>query len=814
MKRSTFFPVIAFVLLASFVYVGCGAKETSQTEPIVENIKEQTSRDIDTPLSPEAALKDKPQSPEAALKDKPRSPEAELKDKPRSPEAALKDKPRSPEAELKDKPQSPEAALKDKPRRSPEAELKDKPRSPEAELKDKPQSPEAALKDKPRRSPEAELKDKPRSPEAELKDKPQSPEAALKDKPRRSPEAELKDKPRSPEAELIEKSPSVSEKDVKSEEITSEQKTKVEQIKIEIPQDSVLHLIPETALNVIYCPSLFELDDKINLLVTNLMPQAGPAPEFLAQILAGAFGAGFESLAELEEIGLDLNADFAIFMTSLDPPSLSAAVHLTDPDAIKQVIEAEAEGSEPIQYNGQTYYSSAEDSGSFAILDNTLIFSQQPEICENVIDIKSGSQQSIIQHPDYVLFLTNIMKGTEQISGFINLESIIDSFGEALKEELQSTLDTIQSDPAAMQSVPFIEGMFSKAVEFLEELKSFSMSIQIDGTDVQLNHFLKFIDGGKIHNALEQMAPDELGLINDLPNSSVLSGGFKGNSELFYKWSLYWLQAMSSDADGFNISSENIDTFFEEMKGFYDALADEWSFSVNLRDTFIPDYMVIYDLKDEQKMQTYMDEQFLEQMQKGVQLIRDSMGDSPQLSMYDGVYVGNPIIYNEVEIKTFVFPNFHVAFQDVPPDMAMFFPEEWEWSYAISEGQLFLGFGGPQQIQAALDSKAKVTESIVENVSYQNLIGKLGTENNLLLGISPLTIAKSVLNIVAEADPGDPADMQMVSAILMGIPENYSIGISAKVGDGGIGTSLLLTLGDFKQLIGTVMMMSGMGMMQ
>ena len=113
-----------------------------------------------------------------------------------------------------------------------------------------------------------------------------------------------------------------------------------------------------------------------------------------------------------------------------------------------------------------------------------------------------------------------------------------------------------------------------------------------------------------------------------------------------------------------------------------------------------------------------------------------------------------------------------------------------------------------------LTVKAKITESIAESVSYQNLIAKLGTDNNLLIGISPLTIAKSIMNIVSKAEPDGAAEMQMIVNLLAGIPENYSIGISGKVQDNGIDGKLLITLGDFKQLITTFSMLAGMGPMQ
>jgi len=259
----------------------------------------------------------------------------------------------------------------------PDQETVDGSESPEAELKEQPHSPEEELED-PEHTAEAELTEKPHSLEAELKEKPHSPEAELED-PEHTAEAELTEKPHSPEAELKEKSHSP------EEETHTETKPEVAVLTPEIPEDSVLHLIPEQTIGLIYCPSLLELDYRINTLVTDLIP-TDEAPEVLARTLANTFGAGFESLAELEEIGLDLDQDFAIFITTLDPPHISATVHLTDPEAMKQVIDAESEGSAPTEYNGVTYWSATGGDGQFAILENILVFSQSARVCECAID--------------------------------------------------------------------------------------------------------------------------------------------------------------------------------------------------------------------------------------------------------------------------------------------------------------------------------------------------------------------------------------------------------------------------------------------
>ena len=584
---------------------------------------------------------------------------------------------------------------------------------------------------------------------------------------------------------------------------------KSEAVPLEIPKDSVLHLIPETTLGVIYCPSLLDLDDRINAVASDLVPQAGESPELLSQILAEAFGAGFESLAELEVIGLDLNQDFAIFLTSLDPPSLSATVHLTDPDAMMQVIETEAEGSEPVQYNGETYWSTPEGSGSFAILENILVFSQQPEICQNVIDITKGTMKSIVANQDYASFLTNIMKGADQLAAYFNLESIIAPFAEQLKEELQVTIDTIESDPAAMAAAPMVENMFNKVVEIVEELKSISATLQVEGTDVQLAPFLQFKTDGKIQEALKEMAPDELVHLNDLPNQGFINGAFQLNAKQFYEMNVSWLEYFLENDTELN---EAFAELLEQMEEIYESMGDEWSFSVNFSDSFMPDYLVVGEMKDEQKLRTYMDEKFLELFQKSMQIMKDKLGDSPQMSMYDGAHVGNPVMHNGVEIKSFIFPNLGAAFTDVP-DAANLMPQEMHWSYAFSEGLFYFAIGDTEQIKSALDSKAKVSESISENVSYQKLIQKLGIDNNMLFGISPIAMAKSAMNLAAKADPNAAAEIGMFSGILMGITESYSIGFSSKVRDGGVGAKLLITLGDFKQLINTFVMMSGMGMM-
>ena len=583
---------------------------------------------------------------------------------------------------------------------------------------------------------------------------------------------------------------------------------------VEIPSGSVLHLIPKHTAGIIYCPSLNALNNRVNMLAMDLMPTT-ENPEVIAKILARTFGAGFESLSELEEIGLDMNQDFAIFMTSLNPPDLSATVHLIDPTAMKQVIDAESEGSAPIEYNGVTYWNAAGGGGSFAIIDNTLVFSRSSEVCESVIDTYNKTKPSVTSNPDYQAFLSDISVGTAQLAVHFDLESVAPVLSASLEEESELMQDGLESDPGAMAAAPFLKSMFDMVTNILGQLKSLSATLEVAGTDVKLAPFLKFQSNSRIQNALKEMAPHELTLLGELPSPAFMNGALQGKPELMIEMSMFWLRMLSQDSDP--EQAEMLASLVKQTEDFYEALDEEWTFSANFSDSVIPDYLVIYGLKDEQKAKTYMEKGLLKQLQDAMALARNMVGDVVSLNMYEGAYQGEPLLHNGVEIKSYVFPNFSSAFGEMPPEVAGLMPNEWHWYYAITGDHLFMVMGSEELMKMALDNKSGVGTAPVFSAepSYEKLVTTLDLESNLFFAMSPMTLVKSLLPILAKSvDPNSAAALQMMSGLFMNLPENYSIGFSAKVEDDGIGAKLLLTLGDFKQLIQTFAMIQGMGQMQ
>ena len=567
-----------------------------------------------------------------------------------------------------------------------------------------------------------------------------------------------------------------------------------------VPNSSILNLIPKETLGVVYCPNILEADNRINALMTELSPESEtleiPAKAlahiFPAELLTDIFVDKLEGLTDFEKIGLDLNQDFAIFITSLQPLHLSALMRLTDPEVMKGVIEAE--GSTPTEYKGVTYWNTTKGNQSFAILGNTLVFSMPAGACENVIDTHNGTGQTITQNPNYSTFLADILAEDDQVGVCFDITILTATLDRPLGEALESITDTLkEGDEASKTVASFLDDMSVEQVEFIEQLLSISTRIEIEGTNLQIKPFLKFGSDSEFLKILEERS-NELAFLDELPNRAVTNGAVQGCPRLLNELSRLWLPILPDKTPE---KQAQQDSLLEQVKDFHESLVDQCSVSITVGDNISPDYLFIYELKDEHAAKVYMDEVFLEQLND------------------QGIHVGKSIMHNRVEIKSYIFPSLKEALPEgLPEEISGLIPTEWHWSYAFTDGQLLFAAGtGPESIRMALDRKVGNGERFSDHPSYQKLVENLGIDNNIFVAISPTIAAKNSAPIIGRMDP-DNAGMQIIAGLFMNLPENYSIGLSAKARDGGIGAKLFIDLGDFKQFIQMMTMMGQMVQMQ
>ena len=560
---------------------------------------------------------------------------------------------------------------------------------------------------------------------------------------------------------------------------TDDSSHKSESILVPVSTDSVLHLIPEQTLGLIYCPHPLDLDNRINTLKTELLSEA-QASDVSIGILSDILGSQFKSLIALEEI-FNLSRDFAIVLTHLEPLQFVVLAHLRDPETIKQIIEKATTEDERTAYKGITYWNDSEDGEIIAILDDILIFTKQREVCENVIDTYNGTIKAITKNPDYVSFLTDISEDDDQLALYFDVESTIAALDKPLEEELQVVVDKLEDVNEDEDIAPLFEGVSEKGSAFIKQVRFASVRLQMEGTDVQIKPFLKFQNGSEFMKVFEE-ASDELDFLGELPDRTIINGAFQGSPQFLTDISTSWFTFFpKSNHPEAKAQQEEL---LKQMKHFYKSLADRWSFSLSFGDTLLPQYLFIYELKDEKSAKTYMDETLLEKLS------------------YTGAYQSKSIMHNRVEIKSYIFPNFKV---DLPAELPVaddliptdLMPTEWHWYYAFTEGQLLFTMGtSPTSMIAALDRKAGIGNRFSEHLSYQPLAETLGTDNNVLLAISPTVALKNLSQKLGEIIPS----LQLFSTVITSLPDTYSINLAAKAQDNGIDANLFLNLGDFKQL--------------
>ncbi|RKU30285.1 hypothetical protein C6497_04820 [Candidatus Poribacteria bacterium] len=549
---------------------------------------------------------------------------------------------------------------------------------------------------------------------------------------------------------------------------------------IDIPKKSVLQLIPDNTLALIYCPSLKLLNNKINIMVSELMSQEDSEMELLAKIIAYAIGLDFERLDSLEELGLDFEKDVVVFFTSFDPVHISTALHLKDPEIMKELITSEAEDLPSNTYKGATYWSTIDGMKNFAILDEYFLFSQQIDVCINMIDIRNGTIESKKPNQDYEIFLSDVLNNSNDISYFYDSIGIKTSPHRSLMEELESDKGNFEGQNNQRLKMIYNKFFGSVGTYLNDKFQSISGSVQFQETDIILKQFLHIENESKLLDTDGIIMMGENGYYQ-LPETSILKGSIQGSPELIGMMSKLLLYNFPKDTPE---QSDKLGHLQQELQLFHSSMVDGVQGSVNFEDSLLPDYLFIYDVKDEMKAKTYIDVDF-----------------SEAISGFYGAQKGVPIIHTDVEIGSYVFPELIPTIAKKEPNQSEILPFEWNLYYAFKNGKLYFSMASePMMLKLALDKNAltRIESSISE--SEQKLIDNLDTDSNILLLFSPIIAVKKIMPLLAKMDMPGAYSLNAYTVMFDSLPDNYSIGFSAKTEAEGINTKLMITLGDFKSL--------------
>ena len=568
-----------------------------------------------------------------------------------------------------------------------------------------------------------------------------------------------------------------------------------------VDPDSVLSVIPSDVNGLIYIRNPLALNDEINALLAELV-QGEPPQEIIAEILADTFGAGFESLEELEELGLDLDKDFCVFFAGTKPLIPCAAVHVKDPEAIKQVIDAESDVGNTVEYNGMTY-NTTEGGGAFVILGDFMVYSGISAVCEKAIDTHKKSLPSIGMNPDYASLKLDPSLERNDILAYFPMAPIVEMLAEAangMKGEFEE-LEASVPDPAGLTMV---SKMMDWGIQFLDQATTLSLTVELNGTDLQISPFLKFKEGSEAQTYFRSV-PTELTHLEYLPRTTFANSMMQFEKEMWIDLTVDIMKLFAPtdpNADNQGVE-ETTQDFLKALTDFYAPLGEEASSSFSFSGSLMPDMVFINDIVNEKHVATYMKEDYLTYIAAAASLYK-SMGAADAANMYDGASAGPSEEYNDVEIMSFTLPNISAGFAEMPPDMAALIPVKWDIYYAISDGKLLTSLAATTQpIKDALDRIAGIGIAAENGMGHGKVIDTLTLKNNWILTMSPIALVDGVLGATAQSMP----EAGIFRMMFQNSPKVHSIGIAGRNRDGGVQAKIFVALADLKDLInaGTIM---------
>ena len=529
---------------------------------------------------------------------------------------------------------------------------------------------------------------------------------------------------------------------------------------ISVHPDSVLSVIPGDANGLIYIRNPLALNEEINALFAELM-QGDPPEEIIAGILADTFGAGFESLEELEELGLDLGRDFCVFFAGTKPLVPCAAVHVKDPEAIRLVIDAESDVGNTVEYNGVAY-NTTEEGGAFVILGDFLVYSRIPAVCEKAIDTHKKALPSIGMNADYASLELDPSLEQNDIIVYFTMAPIVEMLTE-VANDMKSGMDALAASVPDPAGFAMVSNMMDFGIQFIDQATTLSLIVELNGTDLQISPFLKFKEGSDAQTYF-RTAPAELTHLDYLPQSAAANVLMQFQKETWIDLTVDIMKMLvpsDPNADNQGIE-ETTQEFLDVLSDFYEHIGEEASGSFNYSGSLMPDMVFINDIVNEKQMTTYMKEDYLTYIAAAASLYK-SMGAKDAANMYAGASAGPSEVYNDVEIMSITLPNISAGFAEMPPDMADLIPEKWDIYYAINDGKLLTSLAATTQpIKDALDRIAGIGNSAENDMGHGKVIDTLTLKNNWMCTISLITLVKEMFQVFAQSDPQAGPFLQML----------------------------------------------------
>ena len=556
--------------------------------------------------------------------------------------------------------------------------------------------------------------------------------------------------------------------------------------------DTSLGVVPHDAIGLIYAQSLKDLNQEISDLMSKMNPATTADQDVVAGVLSDIFEGGFESLADLEGYGFDLEQDFVLYVhqiPSVTEPLFSAIVRVANQDTVLQMIKAESGEVQSIDYNGVNYIKIVEESACFSFLDDVMIYSEHHEVCEKTIDVYQKKTPSILENHS---FTDNLDLGdvSNDLVGFIDRHLFPDS------SEL--------AESAGVMQLLLTASNMSSLFGFFDQIQSVTLTVQHDTGEFLITPAIQLAPDSEIGNLFSSTKNDFSEILKFLPEQSSVNVGV--GSELYKYLSNFGMQRLAelNVLESDNPATADVQLLFEDLEQsveeFLNLVDDEVGMAMNFSGSVIPAQTFVFRIIDETKIIASLEGQF-----KKLNAFLQAVG----MSKTDVASVDNVVeVYEGVEIKKINYNNLLTVMLDsglnptgedfMPPELQNLMPDNYYYYYGIANGFLVASSAGTSSsIKSMIDRIFEFENGFDRSDGYTRIMDKLDADGNMILALSPVTLINQGIKVMASS--GNP-NAGMMAVMFANMPQTYPVGTSVSSNDNVIKLRLFVSLLDLKDL--------------
>jgi len=322
----------------------------------------------------------------------------------------------------------------------------------------------------------------------------------------------------------------------------------------------------------------------------------------------------FEKLDVLETAwGMDLSQDAAVFLYQNsndedEDPLFSVAIHLADEQDFQNMLEKESVQTLEKKYGELSYQTliAKEEGilqpvGYLVILEDVAVYSEDQEICHQVIDTYQQKVQSLLETSDFTAANLDLTSGFNDVVAYLAIQRLVKDNEQVLSDTFDEWLEETEDK----NGLEILEGLLPNVQFWMQQVQSASLTFQHQDGEMLLTPSVQVVADSDMADFLQPIAEGSKSypLLEYLPqNSGMAVSAYLDSQKIgdWMQWSMDFLFQVLGQLEAIDIPEDAASTvpeMIDAIATFYSCVEPRMVSSMTISSSVYPDSNQIYQIE-------------------------------------------------------------------------------------------------------------------------------------------------------------------------------------------------------------------------